>query len=185
MRLGSPHNGPLLGRLSVLWTLIYLGGAVLGLRVIHIQLLEGDRYARAAELNRTQIIYQTAPRGRFYDRNNVTIASNRPAFSLIYFPDRSKKRGSLEPLAEVLAREIKKDPEEVLETLQTAVREGTAVRLAENLPARTMFRLSELKTIYKGVDLIVEAQRHYPLGRFASHLIGYMGKLDPGSLRVL
>ena len=37
---------------------------------------------------------------------------------------------------------------------------------------------SELKTIYPGVDLIVEARRYYPFGRFASHLIGYMGKMD-------
>jgi penicillin-binding protein 2 len=48
-----------------------------------------------------------------------------------------------------------------------------------------MFRLSELKTIYPGVELIVEARRSYPFGRFASHLLGYMGKMDPRSWRAL
>lgn len=185
MRLGSPHHGELHGRLNVFWVLIILGGAILGARIIDMQLLEGAKYARAAELNSTQIIYQVAPRGRFYDRNGVIIASNRPTFSLIYFPERTAQKTPLEPLAKVLAREIKQDPEDVLETLQQAVREGTAVRLAENLPAKTMFRLSELKTLYRGVDLIIEAQRHYPNGNFASHLLGYMGKMDPRSWREL
>ncbi len=185
MRLSSPHHSALLGRLNAFWLVICLGGAALGMRVIQVQLLEGAEYARAAELNRTTIIYQTAPRGRFFDRNGVIIASNRPTFSLIYFPGRAKKNAPLGPLAEALAAEIKKDRGEILETLQQAVREGTAVRLAENLPSRAMFRLSELKTLYRGVDLSVEAQRYYPFGSFASHLFGYMGKMDSRSWRDL
>ena len=41
----------------------------------------------------------------------------------------------------------RRDPEELMETLQQAVHEETALRLAENLSRAAMFRLSELKTI--------------------------------------
>jgi penicillin-binding protein 2 len=84
-----------------------------------------------------------------------------------------------------LAKELKQDPADLYDRLQQAQREETAIRLAENLPQQTMFRLSELKTIYPGVDLIVEARRYYPYGRFASHLIGYMGKMDARSWKDL
>jgi penicillin-binding protein 2 len=172
-------------RLTVLWTLILLAGAVLGGRLLQIQIIQNVEYSKAAEKNRTQTIYQNAPRGRIYDRNGVPVASNRPAFSLIYLPSKNKDAGDLRPLANDLAHQLKQDPEETHEALQQAVREQSAVRLAENLPPQTMFRLSELKTIYPGVDLIVEARRYYPFGAFASHLLGYMGKMDPRSWKQL
>lgn len=170
-------------RLQALWVLVALGGALLGARLLQIQIIESESYRLAAERNRSQLIYQTAPRGRIYDRNGVAIASSRPAFSLIYLPSRASQRLDLKSLAVSLARELGKDPGELEETLQQALREGTALRLAENLPPQTMFRLSELKTIYPGVDLVVEARRYYPFGSLASHLIGYMGKMDQKSWR--
>ncbi|MDD5655786.1 MAG: penicillin-binding protein 2 [Elusimicrobia bacterium] len=181
----SRGGGSLVERLDILWTFVCLGGAVLGLRLVQLQILESSEYRRLAEFNRTKVIYQTAPRGRIYDRNGVAVATNQPAFSLIYLPSKKERDSDLGFLAEQLARELKLEPQDVLDTLQQAVREETALRLAENLPPRTMFRLSELKTIYPGVDLIVEARRYYPFGPFASHLIGYMGKMDRRSWRTL
>ena len=181
---GSTHHAQH-GRLGVLWGVIYVSGAVLILRTAQLQVLEAQEYRLAAERNRSQIIYQTAPRGRLYDRHGTAVATNRAAFSLIYLPPKKTEHPDLRPLAKELSRHLKTDPAELLETLQQALREETAVRLAENLPTRTMFQLSELKTIYPGVDLIVEARRHYPFGAFASHLIGYMGKMDSRSWKNL
>lgn len=167
-------------RLEVLWWILALAGAVLGARLVEMQIIKADEYRLAAERNRSQMIHQNAPRGRIYDRAGVPVATNAPAFSLIYLPGKGKgvARSDLDALAKELARELSRDPEELLETLQQAVHEETAVRLAENLPTAAMFRLSELKTVYPGVDLIVEARRYYPFGRFASHLLGFMGKMN-------
>ncbi|MBI5239558.1 MAG: penicillin-binding protein 2 [Elusimicrobia bacterium] len=180
------EGGDRLARLEALWVLAYLVGAMLGLRLVQLQILQREEYRQLAELNATKVIYQTAPRGRIYDRRGTPVAANQEAFSLIYIPP---KKGQSSPdldfLAGQLARELGRDRGELLETLQQAVKEEAALRLAENLPRAAMFRLSELKTIYPGVELIVEARRHYPFGRFASHLLGYMGKMDPRSWRVL
>lgn len=164
-------------RLEILWYCIAAAGLVLGLRLAQMQLVQAAEWRQAAERNRSQMIHQNAPRGRIYDRNGVPVATNAPAFSLIFLPGKDRRRQDLKPLADELARQLDRDPEALLESLEQAVREESAVRLAENLPTQTMFRLSELKTIYPGVDLIVEARRYYPFGRFASHLIGYMGKM--------
>lgn len=172
-------------RLSRLWLVIALVGLALGLRLFQMQIIQGAEYRLAAERNRSQLIHQNAPRGRIYDRNGSPLATNAPAFSLIFLPGKSRHRDDLRPLAQELSRQLGSDPEELHERLQEAVREESAVRLAENLPTPTMFRLSELKTVYPGVDLIVEARRYYPYGRFASHLLGYMGKMDPREWRTL
>jgi penicillin-binding protein 2 len=164
-------------RLEILWYCIAAAGVVLGLRLAQMQLVQAAEWRQAAERNRSQMIHQNAPRGRIYDRKGEPVATNAPAFSLIFLPGKERRREDLKPLAQELSRQLDRDPEKLLESLEQAVREESAVRLAENLPTQTMFRLSELKTIYPGVDLIVEARRYYPFGRFASHLIGYMGKM--------
>lgn len=170
-------------RLDRLWLVIALTGLALGLRLFQMQIISGAEYRLAAERNRSQLIHQNAPRGRIYDRNGDPLATNAPAFSLIFLPGKSRHRDDLAPLAAELSRQLGQDSDELHERLQEAVREESAVRLAENLPTPTMFRLSELKTVYPGVDLIVEARRYYPHGRFASHLLGYMGKMNPREWR--
>ncbi len=172
-------------RFQVLWVMILAAGAVLGLRLVQLQILQSAEYRQLAEKNRTQIIYQSAPRGRIYDRKGVAVATSRPAFSLVYLPGKVRREGDLDFLARRLARELGGESGELLESLQQAVHEESPLRLAENLPLEAMFRLSELKSVYPGIDLVVEARRSYPLGRFASHLIGYMGKMDPKSWRAL
>lgn len=181
----SQNHQQLHERLSLMWIIISAAGAVLGLRLVQLQILENVEYTLAAESNRTKMIYQTAPRGRIYDRGGEAIAANQPAFSLIYNPPKAKEKADLKPLADALAKQLNQDPDSLLETLQEAVREQTVLRLAENLPQQTAFRLWELHTIYPGVYLIVEARRYYPNGAFASHLIGYMGKMDPRSWKQL
>lgn len=174
----SRGPGPDRERLELLWYVIAAAGLVLGLRLAQMQLVQAAEWRLAAERNRSQMIHQNAPRGRIYDREGAPIATNAPAFSLIFLPSQDGTKQDLAPLAKELARQLGRDETEVLEDLEQAVREKSAIRLAENLPTQTMFRLSELKTIYPGVDLIVEARRWYPFGRFASHLIGYMGKMS-------
>ena len=51
-------------RLHYLLLFAVLAGAVVALRLIDIQLLRHNHYLQLAERNRTQVLYQTAPRGR-------------------------------------------------------------------------------------------------------------------------
>jgi len=179
------QNAASYDRLRMLWVVFYCGVGVLGLRLIQLQVLRNVYYARVAERNRTQIIYQTAPRGRICDRRGEIVATSRPTFSLIYMPGKQQGRGDLAGLASDLASELGLDRDDLLDSLNDAWNEQSAVHLAESLPLKTMFKLSEIKTVYPGVDLVVEAQRYYPRGAFASHLLGYLGKLDRDGWKTL
>ncbi|MFI5347454.1 MAG: penicillin-binding protein 2 [Elusimicrobiota bacterium] len=170
-------------RLELMWWAIAAAGAVLGLRLAQLQILDAAEYRLAAERNSSQMIYQAAPRGRIYDRDGIPLATNQPAFSLIFLPGKGQARQDVMPLARELGRQLGRDPQDLLETLEQAEREQSVARLAENLPTATMFQLSELKTLYPGVDLIIEARRSYPYGRFAAHLLGFMGKMNPREWR--
>ncbi len=69
--------------------------------------------------------------------------------------------------------------------LREAEAENSPIRLRENVPLGTMFRLSELKLRYPGIYLVTEARRYYPEAGLASHLIGYVGKMSPGAWKRL
>ncbi len=170
-------------RLNILWIACYAGSAILGVRLLHVQVIRNVYYARVAESNRTQIIHQSAPRGKITDRRGAVIVTNKPAFSLIYLPGETRDASRVAGLAKTLSKELHEDSEGLLKKLREAHEEETAIHLAENIPLKTMFKLSELKTIYPGVDLIVEARRYYPNGAIAGHLLGYMGRMDKSSWR--
>ena len=72
------------GRLRVLLALAGIAGAVIALRLADIQLLRHDRYLQLAERNRTQVLYQTAPRGRIFTADGKAVAANAPSFDLYY-----------------------------------------------------------------------------------------------------
>jgi len=165
-------------RLNYLWLLAYGAALVFLLRLINLQVLMASRYREIADKNRTQIIAQTAPRGRIFTSDGIAVATNKPSFSLVYFPGRLKTNSETDALASGLARQLALPYEALRNTLFKSARMETPVRLAENLSSKTMLSLSELKTIYPGVDIIVEARRFYPFGAYLSHLIGYIGKMD-------
>ncbi len=165
-------------RLDLLWVLASSAALIFIVRLISLQVIGGSYYRELAEKNRTQVISQTAPRGRIYAADGEAIATSKPSFSLIYFPGQTKPGPELDRMARSLAGPLRADFEDLRRTITRAATRETPVRLAENLPSKVMLSLSELKAVYPGIDIIVEARRYYPFGAYLSHLVGYIGKMD-------
>ena len=165
-------------RLELVWVLGYCAALLFLFRLVNLQVLGAAHYREIAERNRTQVIAQAAPRGRIFSSDEVALATSRPSFSLIYFPGGAKTNAEIERLARALARPLGVEYEELRNRIFRAASREKPVRLAENLPQRIMLALSELKAVYPGIDIIVEARRYYPFGPYLSHLMGYIGKMD-------
>lgn len=131
-----------------------------------------------AERNRTQVLYQTAPRGRIFSGDGQPIATNAPSFSFYYLAVGNKDPLYLNRLAVDFAPHLNMKAEEVYEKLEQGAKTGKAVAVAENLSVQSTAALKELQLYYPGVYLIEETKRVYPLRDFASHLIGYIGPMD-------
>lgn len=171
-------------RMNLLWGFVAAVSLVFALRLVNLQILMHTYFREIAERNRTQVLSQAAPRGRIYTRDSAAVASNKPSFSLIYFPGQMRTPGEINLMARSLSRRINIPFDALHAALYKAVKKGTPVRLAENLSSKAMFSLSELKTMYSDIDIIVEARRYYPFGNYLSHLIGYIGSMDSGEWAV-
>ena len=165
-------------RLELLWVLTYAAAALFILRLVNLQVLGGAHYREIAEKNRTQIISQAAPRGRIFSSDEVALVTSKPSFSLIYFPGQAKTGPEIDRMSRALAKPLGADYDDLRKSIYKAAMREKPVRLAENLPPQIMLALSELKALYPGVDVIVEARRYYPFGAYMSHLAGYIGKMD-------
>lgn len=165
-------------RLRFLLALALLAGAVVALRLMDIQLLRHSHYLHLAERNRTQVLYQTAPRGRIFTADGRAVASNAPAFNLYYLSAGPQDEPYLRRLAEDYAPRLGLTVSQVRDKVQTGIRSGKAVALAENLSPKQVAALKELQLYYPGVYLIEDNKRVYPFGSFASHLLGYLGSIE-------
>lgn len=164
-------------RLKIMMVLAAIAGIVIAVRLVDIQILRHNDYLQLAERNRTQILYQTAPRGRIFTSDGVEIASNAPSFSLYYLGGKQTP-SFFYRLAHDFAPYLHVSQAALLEKLYTGAKSGKSVLLAENLSTPSTVALQELQYYYPGIYLIEETKRHYPYGDFASHLLGYLGSMD-------
>jgi len=165
-------------RLNIIFSILYIIILIFLMKIINIQLIKFPYYRELAERNRTQIINQSAPRGRIITSDNIVVASNKPTFSLVYFPNYEKDSRELKKLAHFISEYTSENEQKIYLNLLKSLSVMKPVKLAENLSAKSIMNLSELKNFYQGIELVTEASRYYPYNTMLSHILGYMGKID-------
>ncbi|OGR85432.1 MAG: penicillin-binding protein 2 [Elusimicrobia bacterium RIFCSPLOWO2_01_FULL_54_10] len=162
-------------RLRVILVLFVGLFGMLGARLFYLQVIQGERLRTIAEANRTQIIYERAPRGLILDRNGAVLADNRPTFVVIFTPIELTH----EILNEVtirLSKILGLADSELKRRLQPAIRHSAMVRLMDRASRHIAFALAEQKPNLPGVSVVIEMQRRYPQNSLAAHVLGYLGK---------
>ncbi|OGR87418.1 MAG: penicillin-binding protein 2 [Elusimicrobia bacterium RIFCSPLOWO2_01_FULL_60_11] len=165
------------GRLRVILALFVGSFAVLAARLFYLQVIQGEKLRTVAEANRTQIVFERAPRGLILDRNSAVLADNRPTFVVIFTPLNLKR----EILAEVIRRLSKilgLSEEELAKRLKPAIRHSSMVRLMDRASRHIAFALAEQKPNLPGVSVVIEMQRRYPQNGLAAHVLGFLGQVS-------
>jgi len=166
-------------RLKTLLIIALVAGSVIALRLIDIQVLRHKNYVQLAERNRTQILYQAAPRGRVFTADGVALASNSPSFSLYYLGGNTQiEPNYLNQLVADIAPYVNLSTQTIRTSLETSGKTGKAIALTENLSTKGTMALQELQQYYPEIYLLEESKRDYPYATLASHLLGYIGSMD-------
>jgi penicillin-binding protein 2 len=166
-----------------------IGIAVIALivQLVHVQLVQGQRYRAAALENQVRLIEVAAPRGMIYDRNGHVLVRSRPSFVVGLIPSEITDIDSvLATLSHTLGIDVSKlryrlyhhrgVNYENFAQVQTYEPYGPVV-LASDLPVAKVARLSELLGDLQGVDLEVQPIRGYPLGATGASIFGYVGQI--------
>src|SRR5215468_9585014 len=168
-------------RLSLAGAFVVL--ALLGLvaRFVYLQVLEHDHFQTLAETNRIAIVPIVPNRGVIRDRNGIVLAQSYSGYTLEIQPSRVK---NLEETIDALAEIVEVQPRDrkrfkkLLEESKNFESLPLRTRLTDNEVAR--FAVNRYR--FPGVEIKARLFRQYPFGELASHVVGYIGRINQKDL---
>ena len=146
-------------------------------RAYYLQVVQYENLNEQAERNRTAVVPVVPMRGEVEDRNGEILASNYSAYTLEItpskVPDLDALLSELEPIVTISKRDRRRFNKLLSET-----------KAFEAIPIRTLLsdeevaRFAAQRWRFPGVEIRARFFRNYPLGSTASHLVGYIGRIN-------
>ena len=164
-------------RLSIAGMLVALALLGLFVRFFYLQVVQHTHYQTLAETNRIAIVPIVPNRGVIRDRNGIVLAQSYSAYTLEIQPARVK---NLEETIDALAEIIDVQPRD-RRRFKKLLDES---KNFESLPLRTRLSDSEVARFavnryrFPGVEIKARLFRQYPYGEVASHVVGYIGRIN-------
>ncbi len=166
------------GRLKVLGGLIVLVIVVLIVRLVYLQVYEGEYYAGLADGNRIRLIPSMAPRGTFYDRNGNLLVTNRPGFTVSLLPLTA-------PISEDVVSRLSSLLNVPVDDIQTKIKAHSGfdpIRIKNDVGPDIVTIIEEQKSVYPGVVIEVQPIRNYIYKESAAHVYGYVSEISDAEL---
>lgn len=171
-------------KLGIFWVVILSFLAILGARVLYLNVIRGNYYANIAKGNSIRSIPIKAPRGKILDRFGNILVNNVPSVDAVAVPaDLPKDPGQLKMIAGEVANILSLSGDDILSKI-TSVEPTSlnAILLKENITQDEYLSLEEKTSEFPGVLTYETAIREYPDSSIFSHVIGYVGKVDKKDL---
>ncbi len=151
---------------------------LLGLRLWQLQIRDGVYYQDLARDNRTRSIVLEPARGLLFDRHGELLANNIPSFQLyLSLEDISDFESILAKLPEYLEVDVQTISDKI------GTKRRGRVKIKNGLTLKEAALIESHRIELPGVVIQPEYQRNYPLGNYASHVIGYVGEISETQLK--
>jgi len=158
--------------------LVVLGCFVLLLtRLVYLQVIRHEDLLEQAEDNRTAILPTVPPRGTIMDRHGVVLASNYSAYTLEITPAKVPDlEATIDELTELV--DIQPKDRKRFKRLREESKSFDSLPIRTRLSDEEVARFSAQRYRFPGVDIKARLFRQYPYGELASHVIGYIGRIN-------
>ncbi|MDM0002463.1 penicillin-binding protein 2 [Variovorax sp. J22P240] len=164
-------------RVIVIGLVVLTAFGLLCARLVYLQVVRHDDLAEQAESNRTAIVPVVPNRGLILDRNGIVLASNYSAYTLEITPS---KAGNLEETIESLTEVVEVSPRDRrrFKRLREDSRSFDSVPIRTRLSDEEVARFAAQRYRFPGVEIKARLFRNYPNGDLASHVLGYIGRIN-------
>jgi len=165
-------------RIGVAGVAVLIAFALLLARFVQLQVVQHDTYASKAEDNRISIVAIAPNRGLILDRNGVVLARNYSAYTLEIFPAKVRDvERTIQELGEVV--EVQAKDRSRFRKLHAELRNAESLPIRTRLTDEEVARFAANRYRFPGVEIKARLFRQYPHGELASHVIGYIGRINP------
>ena len=156
--------------------------SLLFLRLVYLQIYQGEDLRRYSDSNRFRKQFLNAPRGLVLDRNNKILIGNKNIvqlkFNLNYISDIEEVLEKISPIIDTPIKEIK----EKLEKRKKGYGHYHPITIKQFLNLNEIHKLKLLQWDYPGVYVEETHIRVYPLKENASKILGYVGETSKKEL---
>ena len=165
------------GRLIAAAVFVLCAFGLLVLRMVWLQVVRHDELYLQAEANRIAVVPAVPNRGQIVDRNGVVLATNYSAYTLEISPrkvsDTAAVIAELAQILEISPRDIRR-----FKRLQEEIKGADSLPIRTKLTDDEVARFLAQRFRFPGVDVKARLFRSYPLGEVASHVLGYIGRIN-------
>ena len=165
------------GRVFVIAAVVLLAFGLIAARLVYLQVVRHADLSDQAENNRTAIVPIVPNRGLILDRKGVVLATNYSAYTLEVTPS---KAGPIEETIDALAQVVDITPRDRrrFKKLMDESRNFESLPLRTRMTEEEVARFAAQRYRFPGVEIKARLFRTYPQGELASHVIGYIGRIN-------
>lgn len=169
-------------RLGVLGVVIVSLFAALFSRLWYLQVMDAATFQATATANSIRIVHTEAPRGRILDSQGRVLVDNRSSLAVTVSRAEFTKNAAdvLPRLAALLGVSDIELQRRIDDSRFTPYK---PVPVQENVSEGVVLYIKEHQADFAGVDALALADRTYPNGTLAAHLLGYAGEINDTELK--
>ncbi|HEX7383366.1 MAG TPA: penicillin-binding protein 2 [Burkholderiaceae bacterium] len=164
-------------RVGVAGFAVLVAFALLFARFFQLQVVQHDTYAAKAEDNRISIVPIAPNRGLILDRNGVVLARNYAGYTLEVTPEKIANMDAtiaeIGKLVEIKPKDLRR-----FKKLMSERRSLQTLPIRTRLTDEEVARFAAQNYRFPGVEIKARLFRQYPFGELASHVIGYIGRIN-------
>ena len=170
-----------LGRFRLRVWLAMLGvlvafGLVLA-RAAYLQITRHEDLKAQAESNRTAVLPIVPHRGLILDRNGIALATNYSAYTLEITPSRVEDVDAvIDELGQIIDIQVR--DKRRFKRLREESRNFASLPIRTRLTDEEVARFTANRYRFPGVEIKARLFRQYPYGETASHVVGYIGRIN-------
>ncbi len=173
-----------LGRIISAFIIIIVLTTGLIIRLVYLQISGHQHYATLAKENSIKIEPTVPSRGIIYDKHGNILAENTQTYSLELIPEQiSDLDGTLLRLQKLL--ELPDEKIEQFQKMRKRQKRFMGIPLLSNMTEEEMAKFAVVRPFFHGVDVHIRQSRSYPYGDLASHVVGYVGRINEEELKEL
>jgi penicillin-binding protein 2 len=163
------------GLVALLGVLLAFG--LVGARAVYLQVVRHEDLKAQAESNRTAVLPIVPHRGLILDRNGIALATNYSAYTLEITPSRvadvETVIDELSGLIDIQLRDRRR-----FKRLREESRNFDSLPIRTRLSDEEVARFTAHRYRFPGVEIKARLFRQYPYGETASHVVGYIGRIN-------
>lgn len=194
------HNVNISLKANKVLNVILVALLLIVLRIWHLAAIQYDEKLEESRRPQRRVVIEPAKRATIRDRFNVPLAINKiqynaavlysqlkqiPAASWERLPSgkkikHSKRKEYISRLAELLGNELDLDPARLEDLIhaKASLYYNVPFVIKEDLTEKEYYRLKMLEKDWVGIQVQRIPKRHYPKGKLAGDIIGYMGAIN-------